>query len=285
LSHSCASPSVSVIIPTLNEARNLREVFVKLPAQAEIVLVDGNSTDDTVRVARELRPDVIVVHQTRYGKGNALACGVAAASGDVVVMLDADGSTDPAEIPAFVEALTRGADFAKGTRFSRRGGSSDITMLRTLGNLFLCQLVNLLFRSKFTDLCYGYNAFWRRCLPMLELPPGESDGVQRYGDGFEIETLMILRAAIAGLRVAEVGSYEHKRLHGASNLRAGRDGLRVLRTIFVEWSRSRTRLREPIIGYPPLETPVIPRQVGPADLPHSHSRPRHPQTTSAADYT
>ncbi|ORT52324.1 glycosyltransferase family 2 protein, partial [Frankia sp. KB5] len=129
MSGSGDSPSVSVVIPALNEARNLREVFGRLPVDAEIILVDGNSTDDTVRLARELRPDVVVVRQTRYGKGNAMACGFAVASGDIVVTLDADGSADPAEIPSFVAALVQGADFVKGTRFAHRGGSNDITLL------------------------------------------------------------------------------------------------------------------------------------------------------------
>src|SRR5581483_9173191 len=128
-------PRVSVVIPTLNEARNLPHVFAKLPADIhEVIVVDGHSVDDTLAVARELRPDVRIVMQTRSGKGNALACGFAEATGDVIAMIDADGSTDPTEIPLFVKALLDGADFAKGTRFARGGGSSDITFLRSAGN-------------------------------------------------------------------------------------------------------------------------------------------------------
>ncbi len=130
-----AQPRVSVVIPTLNEARNLDHVFAALPAGLhEVILVDGHSVDGTPDVARRLRPDVRVVKQTRTGKGNALACGFAAATGDIIVMIDADGSTDPAEIPRFVEALTSGADFAKGSRFAPGAGSTDITPLRKLGN-------------------------------------------------------------------------------------------------------------------------------------------------------
>lgn len=287
MSGSCYPPSVSVVIPTLNEARNLREVFDRLPAQAEIILVDGNSADDTVRLARELRPDVVVVGQTRRGKGNAVACGFAVASGDIVVMLDADGSTDPAEIPAFVTALVQGADFVKGTRFSQGGGSDDITLLRTLGNLFFCNLVNLLFHRRFTDLCYGYNAFWRDCLPMLGLAPGETDDIRRHGDGFEIETLITLRATKADLRVTEIGSFEHERLHGTSSLNAGRDGIRVLRTILVEWSenltarsRNRARRKEMVLSGPGQTAVTIVSQRSPGDL--SHDQPRTTGTTEYA---
>ncbi|WP_235609323.1 glycosyltransferase family 2 protein, partial [Frankia casuarinae] len=154
------SPTVSIIVPTLNEAKNLPHVLARLPGDAEIILVDGHSTDGTVEVARRVRPDIVVTHQNRRGKGNALACGFAQASGDIIVMLDADGSADPSEIPAFVNALEAGADFAKGSRFVANGGSADITRLRRLGNRLLNFLVNMLIGSDFTDLCYGYNAFW-----------------------------------------------------------------------------------------------------------------------------
>src|ERR1700742_1710924 len=112
-------PRVSVVIPAMNEARNLPHVFERMPRSIyEVILVDGNSTDDTVAVAQREWPGIRVVTQTRRGKGNALACGFAAATGDIIAMIDADGSTDPAEIPQFVDALTGGADFAKGPRFA-----------------------------------------------------------------------------------------------------------------------------------------------------------------------
>lgn len=226
-------PSISVVIPTLNEAQNLQHVFARLPAGVEVILVDGRSVDNTIETARALHRDVVVVHQTRRGKGNALACGFAAATGDVIVMIDADGSADPAEIPAFVGALVAGADFAKGSRTLVGGGSSDLTLLRKLGNKALSLLVNVLFNCRYTDLCYGYNAFWRHCLPALDLPGGQP-GPRQWGDGFEVETLVNIRVANAGFRVVEVPSYEHNRLHGASNLNAFSDGLRVLRTILAE---------------------------------------------------
>jgi glycosyltransferase involved in cell wall biosynthesis len=232
-------PKVTVVIPTLNEARNLPHVFAKLPAGLhEVIIVDGNSVDDTVAVARRLRPDVRIVRQNRSGKGNALACGFAAATGDIIAMVDADGSADPAEIPQFVRALLDGADFAKGTRFADGGGSSDITRLRHLGNRTLSGLVNMLCRTKYSDLCYGYNVFWRRHVPVFGLQT-ESDipagsGTRLWGDGFEVETLINIRIAQAGLKVKEVASYEHSRIHGVSNLNARRDGWRVLRTILAE---------------------------------------------------
>ncbi len=233
---------VSVVIPTLNEARNLPHVMSRLPPDLyEVIVVDGHSVDDTLAVARRLRPDARTVMQTRKGKGNALACGFAAATGDIIAMLDADGSADPQEIPRFVKALTQGADFAKGTRFAVGGGSSDITHLRALGNQALGTFVNLVYRTHYTDLCYGFNVFWRRHVPVLGLdatspaPPGDK---RLWGDGFEVETLIHLRVADAGLTVIEVPSFEYSRIHGVSNLSAFSDGLRVLRTILAERCRS-----------------------------------------------
>jgi glycosyltransferase involved in cell wall biosynthesis len=231
-----SAPRVSVVIPTLNEAKNLPHVFGRLPDDLhEVIVVDGRSVDDTVDVARSLRPDVRVVLQNRRGKGNALACGFAAVTGDVVVMLDADGSTDPQEIPRYVAALTAGADFAKGTRFAAGGGSTDITRTRAWGNRWLNRAVNLLYGTDFTDLCYGYNAFWAYCLPALELNAGDRGETRKlWGDGFEIETIINTRVAKARFTIAEVPSFEFARLHGESNLNTWRDGGRVLRALAVE---------------------------------------------------
>jgi glycosyltransferase involved in cell wall biosynthesis len=233
------------VIPAKNEALNLPHVFAELDSDLyEIILVDGNSSDDTVEVARALCPDITVVGQTRKGKGNALACGFAEASGDFIVMLDADGSTDPAEIPRFVEALKQGADFAKGSRFMPGAGSSDISRLRQLGNYFLNKIVNLIYGTRYTDLCYGYNAFRRECLSVIDLGVGEASaepGAMLWGDGFEVETLINVRIAKAGLVVAEVPSFEHSRHYGTSNLNAFSDGIRVLRTIHAERKRGARR--------------------------------------------
>ena len=244
-----SGPRVTVVIPTKNEAANLPWVFDRLPSGvAEVIVVDAHSTDGTVELARSLRDDVVVVQQSRRGKGNALACAFAIATGDILVMLDADGSAHPAEIVRFVQALEAGADFAKGSRFLSGGGSADITRLRRLGNSVLSRLVNSCFGTRYTDLCYGYNAFWSHCLPYLELPSVSGDEPAR-GDGFEIETLINVRVAQSPLVVTEVASFESRRLHGVSNLNAWRDGWRVLRVILSE-----RRLRKPqpqvFIPYP-----------------------------------
>lgn len=218
-------PAVSVVIPAKNEARNLPIVFRSLPDWiSEVVLVDGQSVDDTVAVAKQCWPDIKIVHQIGSGKGDALLAGFAECTGDIIVMIDGDGSTHGDEIVRFVAALVAGADYAKGSRFSSSGGSDDITLYRRMGNRALCGLVNLAMHTRYTDLCYGYNAFWTRHLTVLRL-----DCM-----GFEIETLMNIRAAKAGLRVQEIPSHERPRVHGVSNLRAMSDGWRVLKVIVAE---------------------------------------------------
>ena len=239
-------PTVSVIIPTLNEALNIPHVFSTLPnGLNELIVVDGHSQDDTALVVKDLRPDARVILQDKMGKGNALSCGFAASRGDIIVMLDADGSTNPGEIPRFLRPLMEGNDFAKGSRFLEGGGSNDITRIRSLGNRLLCSGVNLMFGTKYTDLCYGYNAFWRGCLPYLQV----------ICEGFEVETVINVRAAKSGFSIMEVPSFESSRLNGVSNLNAFSDGKRVLRAILGEYIRP---LPEPSNSWIPQFSEIFP---------------------------
>ena len=222
---------ISVVVPAMNEGKNIAHVLSRLPGELhEVILVDGNSRDDTVVAAQEAYPGIRVLTQSGRGKGDAFRTGFAAVTGNLVVMLDADGSAAPEEIPLFVDALEAGADFAKGSRFLDGGGSADITPMRRLGNGFLSGTANALHGTHFTDLCYGYNAFWARCLPFISLDV----------PGFEVETLINLRIAGAGMKITEVPSYEADRLHGQSNLNTFRDGFRVLGTILKEARRRRS---------------------------------------------
>ena len=201
---------VTVVIPALNEAECLPHVLPRLPTWVdEILLVDGQSTDGTVEIARRLRPDLRVVPQQGRGKGAALRTGLMHATGDIIVTLDADGSTDPAEIPAFVGALLGGADFAKGSRFLQGAGSSDMDRLRRFGNWGFAMIANALFGTRFSDLTYGYNAVWAHHKRALALEI----------DGWANEIITNIRVATSGLKVVEVASFEHARVAGQAKLR------------------------------------------------------------------
>jgi glycosyltransferase involved in cell wall biosynthesis len=242
--HPSTLPCISVVIPTLNEAKNLPWVLERLPHRLhELIIVDGDSTDGTVETVMRLAPSARIIRQRHRGKGAALIEGLLAAEGDIAVMLDADGSMDPAEIPAMVGALLAGADVVKGSRAVPAGGSHDLSPLRQLGNRALTMAANVLYRQSWSELCYGYAAFWTDILPGLRLEEllddAAASGVEPrrsrpYGHGFEIEALLFTRSVRASLRVAEVFSFEHPRRHGTSNLLTFRDGWRVLSAVLRE---------------------------------------------------
>jgi glycosyltransferase involved in cell wall biosynthesis len=217
--------TVSLVVPAHNEARNIPWVFAQIPSCVdEVILVDGESSDATLRMASHCLPTVRSVPQRGAGKGNALRTGFQAATGDYVVMLDADGSMWPGEIPHYLHFLDNGYDFVKGSRFVAGGGSLDLTRIRSLGNRTLLAVVNRLYDAVLTDLCYGYCAFRRSFLDELDL----------RSTGFEIEAEMVAHALRSGLRIAEVPSLELPRRSGRSHLHAVSDGRRVLRTLLAE---------------------------------------------------
>jgi glycosyltransferase involved in cell wall biosynthesis len=238
---------ISIIIPVKNEADNINTLLDHLPLNRyEIIIVDGNSTDKTVSIALEhkIKPNVIV--QQSSGKGAALSAGFKKATGDLIIIIDADGSMNPKELPRFIEKFPE-YDVVKGSRYLPGAGSADLTLVRSLGNRSLTKLANYWFNQNWTDMAYGYAAFKRETLEDLALMHidklGNFFGHKSYGQGFEIETLIFTRAAHRGLKVCEIPSYEFIRNHGTSNLRAIRDGIRVLLTLFVEKSRNFPKLK------------------------------------------
>jgi glycosyltransferase involved in cell wall biosynthesis len=250
--------AVTVVIPCRNEEKNLPHVFDAIPtAVTEVIIVDGDSTDRTADVAREHWPDVKIIGQHSPGKGAATIAGVLAATGEITILMDGDDSMDPHEIDNMIAALVNGADFVHGSREIGGGGSSDFTFLRRAGNQFLRFLVNGLYRVHWTDPTYGYVAFWSDVIPYLGIQEfvdgprkhlrdehtGEHLRPVGYGHGFEIEVLLLCRAAQLGFAIAELPSFEHKRRHGTSNLHAAKDGARVFVAIARERLARRPRLQ------------------------------------------
>jgi glycosyltransferase involved in cell wall biosynthesis len=218
-------PKISVVICTLNEAKNLPYVLPYIPEWVdEVVLVDGHSTDGTVEVAKKLRPDVKVFYQAEKGKGEALRYGIKSSTGDIIVTLDADGETDPRDMHRFIEALLRGCEFAKGSRLRLSLPAGKPTH-RIIGNLIIAVVFNMLYLTRFTDLCSGYNAFWKKSFERVSL---DSE------DSFEDEPLLVSRAKKMGLKIVEVGHHDRGRISGESKAPSWRQGLKAIKTIFRE---------------------------------------------------
>jgi len=218
-------PVVEVIIPTKNEADMLDRVLLGVKEYADrIVVVDGHSHDGTLEIAKTNGVETMI--QKGVGKGAALREAFRIAKGDIVIIMDADGSMRPEEVPLFLKAIASGADVVKGSRFSDGGFSEDMTLIRKIGNLFFLLLVNSIWSTRYTDLCYGFKAFTKvgleRLRPFLK------------SINFDIETEICIRSNKLGLKVVEVPSVELKRVHGNSNLKTMLDGARILKRILHE---------------------------------------------------
>lgn len=222
--------TISVVIPTINECLNIKEVLPKLPEFIdEVIIVDGCSTDGTIEEIKRYRHDAKIFIETKRGKGAALRRGFKEASGDLVIMMDADGSHDPKELPLLVDPVLNGYDVTKASRLLPGGGSDDFTPFRRFGNKMFVTMVNMLYGSNYTDLCYGYRAFKKDALEKLQIRT----------NGFEVETEQSILMLKAGLRIKEVPSFEIKRRYGYSRLHSFRDGWKILKIIISEYMRGK----------------------------------------------
>jgi glycosyltransferase involved in cell wall biosynthesis len=227
-----ASPinlSVGVLIPARNEEKNIEDVICRLRnlGYENVLVIDGGSKDATLKRAE--KNGAKVIPQAGLGKGNAVRQVLTKGYFDVdaLVLMDADGSMAPEEIPTFIEALASGADVVKGSRFLKGGRTYDMSLTRRIGNGLMMISVNLLFSTRYTDLCYGFAVFNKQAIKALA-PILQSKN-------FEIEAEIFIKAAEIGLNVREVPSTEFKRKYGSSNLNALKDGLSIFATIFREF--------------------------------------------------
>ncbi len=216
-------PKITVLICAFNEEKNLPLVLPQIPKWVdEVLLIDGHSSDNTVAVARELWPDIRIEYQPNKGKNDAIEYGVPLAIGDIVITLDADGNTDPKEIPNFIEPLLKGYDFAKGSRFFKTR-PLQMPRHRHFGNWVLRTEVNLLFGTKFTDVCSGYNSFWKEAWAKIKFP-----------EEFGYEPLILIRVQKAGLKITEVSTLDKGRISGESKLPSWQQGWGAWKAILKE---------------------------------------------------
>jgi glycosyltransferase involved in cell wall biosynthesis len=207
-------PSVSVIICALNEEQNLPHVLPRIPAWVnEVILVDGHSTDATVVIAKQVRPDIRIVFQPGSGKGDALKCGIQQATSEIIVTLDADGQTNPEDIQRFITPLLSGYDFAKGTRLAH-SRPPNMARHRWFGNKILANTANILYGTRYTDICSGYCAYWKSAFERLKLS----------NNGFGMEQELMVKAKKAGLEIIEVEHYDAGRLGSNSKVSGIKQG-------------------------------------------------------------
>lgn len=212
---------VSVVIPAWCEADNLRILLQKMPRVNELIIVDGWSGDNTAEVVAQYAPYATLLSQEPTGKGNATLAGIAMATSNYIVCMDADGSMHPKEIDVFLHHLRNGYDVVKGSRIMLGGGSSDFTFTRRAGNYALTKIYNIFTGQRMTDITYGYVGLRREAVNNLGLT----------ATGFEVEVQMVAHAHSRGMRVFEIPCYEDNRISGSSRLRIWRDGMRIVSTI------------------------------------------------------
>lgn len=217
-------PFLSIVIPTLNEQNNIKTLLREIAPvlsdyKYEILIVDGYSKDKTVEFAKEMGAKIIY---DKRGKGSALIKGFEAAKGDIIISMDADLSNRPNELRLLIAGIEAGYDVCMGSRFLLTGGGSDdMPWIRRFGNKLFVSLVNLMYGSHYTDMCYGYRSFAKGVAKRLNL--------QEHG--FGIETEINIKVQKMHMRVLEVPSYEKLRASGEGKLRSIPDGFIILRVI------------------------------------------------------
>jgi len=220
---------ISLIIPTMNEEGAIGRVLKEIPKNIinEIIVIDGHSTDNTAKEAKaEFRPrkDKFIL-QKKKGFGSALQQAFKQTRGDVIVILNADGSQNPKDIPALLKKIKEGYTYIMASRYSKGGRSDDDTIIRFIGNRTLTFLTNLLHKTNVTDSLYFFTAITRKDLKKLHL----------VCPGFEFCIEMLIKAHKAGLKFAEVPVVERARFAGKSKVNAFSAGWKILLVILQKY--------------------------------------------------
>lgn len=210
--------NVSAVIPTLNEAGNIGQVLNDIPKNLvnEILVVDGFSTDGTPEIVKNMGHTVIMQKERGYGSG--FITGIKAAQGDVIVLMDGDGSQNPKDIPLLLDKIKEGYDFVLASRYTKQSCSKDDTLIRYIGNKLFTWLTNTIHGMEISDSLYLFAAFQKRVLDRLDLKR----------NNFEFCVEVPIKAYRAGFRFCEVPSTERKRKEGRSKVNAFIHGLRIM---------------------------------------------------------
>lgn len=214
---------VTLIIPALNEEGCIGQTIQEIPRDYvdEVIVVDGHSIDNTVQEAREaLGPNDKVIIQKRPGFGGALLDALDEAQGGVVIIMDADGSHNPNDIPKLLSKFDENS-VVVASRYAKGGRSDDDTFVRWFGNWLFTKLIRITRGINITDSLYFFFAISRENFKKLNLK----------SQGFAICIEFLVKAKRAGLKIEEVPAIERPRLAGESKVNAFRDGIKILRAI------------------------------------------------------
>jgi glycosyltransferase involved in cell wall biosynthesis len=233
MSDKDAIPDVSIVMPCMNEAQSLSEAIDTAKAAlgqleekgftGEIIISDNGSTDDSQDIARQ-RGCRVVLAPTR-GYGRALIAGISASRGRYIVMGDSDASYDFRESMAMIQELSEGYELCMGSRFKGKIMPGAMPWKnRWIGNPVLTGILNLFFRSRFSDAHCGLRAFTKKAFEKMELT----------SPGMEFASEMVVKAALLNLKRTEVPVTLYPDNRGRSpHLRPWRDGWRHLKFLLV----------------------------------------------------
>jgi glycosyltransferase involved in cell wall biosynthesis len=215
---------VSFLVPAYDEAATIGEVLERIAAldlDAQVVVVDDGSRDDTAAIAEAA--GATVIRQPNQGKGAAIRRAIREADGDICVIQDADMEYDPADVPGLIEPIVRGAaDVVFGSRL--RGGKPQRAFLfwHLVGNRFLSLVTNALFNTTLSDMETGYKAFRTEVLRSLDLRE----------NSFGIEPEITGKVCKRKLRIYELPISYYGRTHDEGKKITWRDGFRALWVLF-----------------------------------------------------
>lgn len=215
---------VSVLIPTKNEEGCIGRVLKEIPRDIvnEVVIIDGQSTDGTREEAKKfLKKNDKLIRQKKIGFGDAFLEGIKLVRGEIIIMMDADGSHNPQDIKQIMNKIKDGFQFVLASRYAKGGKSYDDSLFRLIGNKLFTWMTNFVHGTNITDSLYLFTAISKKNFNELNLK----------STGFEFCTEIIVKAHKKGLKFAEIPVIERKRYAGKSKVHAFSHGLKILRMI------------------------------------------------------